>query len=97
MSVFYWKVRKSSLLLLVLWESKLAYIWETARLRIQSKKLPAVKNPSKDIVESGKDGVGYKLHYLNQSAMGAEQKKTEDSGVSNNHILRYKDGGGLGR
>ena len=31
MSVFYWKVWKSSFLLLVLWESKFAYIWETAR------------------------------------------------------------------
>ncbi len=64
---------------------------------MQSKKCPSLKNPSKDIVESGKDGVGYELNNLNQSAMGAEQNKTEDSGVQNDHILRYEDGGGLGR
>ena len=33
-------------------------------------------------MESGKDGVGYELNNLNQSAMGADQNKTEDSGVS---------------
>ena len=60
---------------------------------MQSKNCPSVKNPSQDIVKSGKDGVGYKLNNSYQSAVGAEQNKTEDSGVSNNHILRYEDGG----
>ena len=60
---------------------------------MHSKKCPSVKNPSKDIVESGKDGVGYELNNLNKSAMGAEQNKTEDSAVTNNHILKYEDGG----
>ena len=60
---------------------------------MQSKKCPSVRNPSQDIVESGTDGVGYVLNNLCQSAMGAEQNKTEDSGTINNHILRYEDGG----
>ena len=60
---------------------------------MQSKKMPFCKNPSKEIVESCKDGVGYKLNNSYQSAMGAEQNKTEDSGTSNNHILGYEDGG----
>ena len=42
---------------------------------------------------SGKDSVGYVLNNSYQSAMGAEQDKTEDSGTMNNHILGYEDGG----
>ena len=57
----------------------------------KARKCPSVKNPSKDIVESGKDGVGYKLNNSYQSAMGAEQNKTEDSGTINNHILGSED------
>ena len=60
---------------------------------MQSKKCPSVKYPSKDIVESGKDDVGYDLNNSYQTAMGAEQNKTEDSGMSNNHILGYENGG----
>ena len=60
---------------------------------MQSKKIPFSKKPSQDIVECGKDGVGYELNNLNQPATGAEQNKTEDSGVQNDHILRYEDGG----
>ncbi len=56
-------------------------------------KMPFCKNPSQDIVESGKDGVGYKLNNSYQSMRGAEQNKAEDSGTINNHILRYEDGG----
>ena len=58
---------------------------------MQSKKCPSLKNPSKDIVESGKDGVGYKLNNSYQSATRTEQKKTEASGTSNKHILGSED------
>ena len=46
----------------------------------KARKCPSVNNPSKDIVESSKDCVGYQLNNSYQSAMGAEQNKTEDSG-----------------
>ncbi len=42
-------------------------------------------------MESGKDGVGYKLNNSYQSATSTEQNKTEDSGMSNNHILGSDD------
>ena len=45
-------------------------------------------------MESSKDDVGYVLNNSYQSAMGAEQNKTEDTGAINNHILGYKDRGG---
>jgi hypothetical protein len=57
----------------------------------RARKCPSVENPSKDIVESGKDDVGYKLNNSYQSATGAEQNKTEDRGASNNQILGYED------
>ena len=47
--------------------------------------------PDKVYTESSKDGVRYELNNSYQSAMGAEQNKTQDSGVSDNHILGYKD------
>ncbi len=58
---------------------------------MQSKNMPFCKKPSKDIVESGKDCVGYKLNDSYQLATNTEQNKTEDSGMSNNHILGSKD------
>ncbi len=59
----------------------------------KARKCPSGKKPAKDIVESGKDGVGYKLNNSYQSAMGTEQNKTEDNGASNNHTLGCEDGG----